>query len=199
MLVCSRCMLREERIDLVGRIARLKHVPSELGTVVAERSVLAMAAASYGAKPDPNGTSPTGFDPRAVVLFEAIVEGAFLVASADGHFDEAERDVFARIVTAACGGAVPPRRISKLVSDLADMLLEDGIESRVRMIAESAGKREHALEVLRIGALIADASGGIAHAERQVLERLAIAAGLGSTDIDEAIDSVRQELAKIGQ
>jgi tellurite resistance protein len=189
-------MLPDERIDLVGRIARLKHVPNELGNVVQERSVLALAAASYGAKPDPNGTSPTGFDPRAVILFEAIVEGAFLVASADGHFDDAERETFSRIVTAACGGAVPPRRIAKLVTDLADMLHEDGPDTRALRIAEGAGRRDHALEVIRIGALIADASGGVAHAERQVLEKLAAAAGLSSRDIDEALDTVRRELAK---
>jgi tellurite resistance protein len=188
-------MLADERIDLIGRIARLRHVPNELGNVMQERTVLALAAASYGAKPDPNGTSPTGFDPRAIVLFEAIVEGAFLVASADGQFDDVERETFGRIVTAACGGAVPPRRVGKLVADFAAMLHEDGLEARIAVIAEHAPKREHAEEVLRVGALIADASGGIAHAERQVLEQIAAASGVGSREVDRAIDDVRRALA----
>ena len=37
-----------------------------------------------------------GFDPLAVVLFEAIVEGAFLVANSDGVFDADERKIFPR-------------------------------------------------------------------------------------------------------
>ncbi|MBK6691511.1 MAG: tellurite resistance TerB family protein [Myxococcales bacterium] len=189
-------MLTEARIDLIGRIARLKHAPNELGSVIAERSVLALAAVSYGAKPDANSTSPTGFDPRAVLLFEAIVEGAFLVASADGLFDESERDTFGRIVTAACGGAVPPRRIAKLVLDLGDMLQEDGLEVRLKNIVESAGR--HLDEVLRIGALIADASGGVQYAERQVLEKMAAAARLPSSAVDQAIDDVRRELRAAG-
>lgn len=187
-------MLPDERIDLIGRIARLKHVPNELGNVIQERTVLALAAASYGAKPDPNSTSPTGFDPRAIILFEAIVEGAFLVASADGEFDDAERATFASVVTAACGGAVPPRRIAKLVLDLNDMLHEDGLDVRIHAIGMHAAKREHAEEVLRIGALIANASGGVAHAERQVLERIAAATGMSSRDVDTAIDDVRKLL-----
>ena len=187
-------MLAEDRIDLVGRIARLRHVPNELGNVVQERSVLALAAASYGAKPDANSTSPTGFDPRAIILFEAIVEGAYLVATADGQFDDAERDAFTRVVTAACGGAVPPRRIGKLLLDLADMLQEDGVEGRVRAIAANVQKCEHADEILRIGALIADASGGVGHAERQVLETLAAAFKLSSRDVDQALDDVRRAL-----
>lgn len=188
-------MLPDERIDLIGRIARLRHVPNELGNVMQERTVLALAAASYGAKPEPDSTPPTGFDPRAIVLFEAIIEGAFLVAAADGDFDEAERETFSRVLTAACGGAVPPRRIAKLVLDLTDMLHEDGLDVRVRAIAEQAPKREHAEEVLRIGALIADASGGLAHAERQVLERIAAATGMSSRDVDTAIEDVRRSLA----
>jgi len=91
---------------------------------------------------------------------------------------------------------VPPRRITKLVLDLADMLHEDGLDTRCVRIAEGAGKREHALEVVRIGALIADASGGVSHAERQVLEKLAAAASLSSRDVDEALDTVRRELSK---
>jgi len=193
-----RAMLTEERIDLIGRIARLKHVPNELGNVITERSVLALAAASYGAKPDANDTSPTGFDPRAVILFEAIVEAAYLVASADGLFDDTERETFSRIVAAACGGVVPPRRLAKLIHDFSDMLLEDGLEKRIAQIAANSGKREHQEEVLRIGVLIADASGGgIGHAERQVLERLAMAFQFSSGDIDRTIDIIRRELGTV--
>src|SRR5580692_1127932 len=73
------------------------------GTTV---SILALAAASYGSKTNDDITRPTGFDPAAAALFESIVEGAFLVAHADGIFDDSERKMFEKIVTGACGGAV---------------------------------------------------------------------------------------------
>jgi tellurite resistance protein len=49
-------------------------------------------------------TQPTGFDPEAARLFEAIVESAYLVATADGHFDSAEQVAFQQVVLAGCGG-----------------------------------------------------------------------------------------------
>lgn len=188
-------MMPDQRIDLLGRVGRLRFVQREVGSVVQERSVLALSAASYGAKPDPNETSPTGFDPRAVALFEAIVEGAFLVATCDDSFDDAERDVFLRIVTAASGGAVSPRAVADLVVDLADMLTEDGLDKRIDAVMANTPKREHAEEVLRVGALIAHASEGIGHAERQILERLAAAAGMSSRDVDSIIGDVQRALA----
>ena len=52
-------------------------------------------------RPSDEATVPTGFDPVAVALFEAIVEGAFLVAFADGVFDDEERKTFERVVAPA--------------------------------------------------------------------------------------------------
>ena len=87
-----------------------------------DRSILTLAAASYGSRPTDESTVPTGFDPHAAALFESIVEGAYIVATADGVFDAEERRAFERIVTAACGGAVAPRHIVDLISDLQDQL-----------------------------------------------------------------------------
>ena len=67
-----------------------------------------------------------GFDPLAVALFEAIVEGAYVVANADGVFDDEERRMFERVVIAACGETVAPQQIAALVADFGDQLEEDG-------------------------------------------------------------------------
>src|SRR5690242_2629680 len=98
-------MLNDETINLLARVARTPHGTSAAQST--DRSILMLAAASYGARPSDEATVPTGFDPAAAALFEVIVEGAYLVASADGVFDDDERALFERVVTAACGGTVP--------------------------------------------------------------------------------------------
>src|SRR5689334_1280540 len=119
-------MPTDDRINLLAKVARTPSCAHYSAPGSSDRSILMMAAAAYGARPTDESTVPTGFDPFAAMLFESIVEGAYLVATADGLFDDEERRTFERIVTAACGGAVPSGHVSDLIADLADQLGEDG-------------------------------------------------------------------------
>lgn len=179
---------------MLARVARAPHeVP---GGGSPERSILVLAAASYGSRPTDEATVPTGFDPHAAALFESIVEGAYLVATADGVFDDEERRTFERIVTMACGGTVAQRHVAGLVADLAEQLAEDGLELRVSRLAESVTRREHAREVLRIAALIAQVSEDVSPVERALLERLCGAFKLEPTEVDLAFADVKTALAR---
>ncbi len=190
-------MLTDEKINLLARVARTPHEASP-GSAAAggnDRSILMLAAASYGSRPTDEATVPTGFDPYAAQLFESIVEGAYLVATADGVFDDEERRTFERIVTAATGGTVLQRHVADLVADLADQLQEDGLELRVTRLAEGLTRKEHAKEVLRIAALIAQVSEDVSPVERQLLERLCAAFKLEPTEVDAALADVKAALA----
>jgi tellurite resistance protein len=188
----------EHRIDLLARVARSASAPGRPLDPSKPVSILSLAAASYGSRPSEDATVPTGFDPLAVALFEAIVEGAFLVANADGVFDDTERKMFERVVLAACGGAVPPPHISALVSDLGDQLTEDGLDRRIEAVSKTASKPEHAREVLRIAALIAQSSDDVSDVERDVLTKLAKQCGLGPNAVDEAMTDVKKALSDAG-
>jgi tellurite resistance protein len=156
---------------------------------------LTQAAASYARKPTgAESTIPTGFDPRAASLFEAVVEAAFLVASADGVIDDTERQTFEQVVHEACQNAVQKNDISALVSDLLDQLEEDGVDQRVQMIGGGVHTDEHRREVLRISALMAHISGGVDLSERMVLEKLATGFGLGPQAVDLAIETATRAL-----
>jgi tellurite resistance protein len=179
----------EARLQLLARVARGPDATAQKPT-----SILALCAAAYGAKPSDEATVPTGFDPHAVALFESIVEGAYLVAVSDGHFDDAERKTFERVVTSACGGSVTPNQIQALIGDLADQLAEDGVDARVAAMSVPVQKKEHAHEVLRIAALLADASDGVSDVERAVLGKIAVACKLEAVDVDGAISDVRAAL-----
>jgi tellurite resistance protein len=188
-------MANEDKIQLLARVARAKSGPAPSGDPEVVVSILGLAAASYGARPADEATVPTGFDPLAVALFEAIVEGAYLVASADGVFDAEERKTFESVVTTACGGVVVPRQISDLVSDLADVLAEDGLDRRIAAVAEQVHKKEHAREVLRIAALLAHSSEDVSEIERATLAKLAEALKLNPGEVEAAISDVKTELA----
>ena len=187
-------MMDDQEIQLIAKVARAQSGPAPSGDPETPVSILSLAAASYGARPADEATVPTGFDPLAVALFEAIVEGAYLVAAADGVVDEEERRTFERVVTAACGGAVSHKTIAGLVADLADQLSEDGLERRVQAVGAQVHKPEHGREVLRVAALLAHASQGVSAVERDVLGKLARSCGLAEAEVGDAIAAVEKVL-----
>ena len=187
-------MQMDDRINLLAKVARAPRSPRVEGDASNDRSILMLAAAAYGARPTDESTVPTGFDPFAAALFESIVEGAFLVATADGVFDDEERATFERIVAAACGGAVPQSHVAALVSDLSDQLAEDGIDRRIQRLAEGVQRGEQAVEVLRIAALIAQVSDDVSDVERAVLGRIASACGLDDGAVESALVDVKASL-----
>jgi tellurite resistance protein len=89
---------------------------------------------------------------------------------------------------------VSPKHIAALVSDLADQLSEDGLDARLSMLGRTITKREHALEVLRIAALIARASEDVSAVERSVLDKIAAACGLDAGSVDTALREVDEAM-----
>jgi tellurite resistance protein len=182
---------------LLARVAARLREAAHGGGPEQEGSVLAASARRYGAwRPgDGAGAAPT-FDPEAAALFEAVVEASYLVANADGVFDDTERAAFHEVVLTACRGAIPARQLTALMEDLAVQLREDGIDKRVRMVARIIASPEQAREVLRVAALIAHVSEGVSAVEREVMLKLAHALGLGNEQLDEALQEVEQQLSR---
>jgi tellurite resistance protein len=186
----------EARINLLARVARSARSPTTPVDPGKGLSILSLVAPSYGSRPLEDATVPTGFDPLAVALFEAVVEGAYVVANADGVFDALERGAFERVVVEACRGAVAPQQIAALVADLGEQLREDGAERRIAVIAKAVTKKEHAHEVLRIATLLAQTSHDVSEVERQMLDRLADRCGLEPSDVEAALVDVEAALAE---
>ena len=140
--------------------------------------------------------SRTGFDPQAATLFEAVVEASYLVANADGEFDQTERNTFEKVVHAACQNAVQKSEVHALVSDLSDLLQEDGMDQRINMVTRAVRVDEHKLEVLRIAALMAHISGGVDTTERDVMVKLASGFGLASDSVESALSQAAVALTQ---
>ena len=181
---------------LLEKVARGLSEPWAGEERTAQGSILTVSAGVYGARPVTDETTiPTGFDPQAAALFEAIVEAAYLVATADGVLDDSEREAFAQVVIEACGGAVDESTVQGLLADLGDQLEEDGLERRIAALRGAVGKLAHQRELLRIAGLLAHVSGGVSDAERAVLYKLAAAFQLAPAEVDAALDAVKSALA----
>jgi len=182
--------------SLLGKVVTQLSRPPSYASGTAKASILSIAAASYGW--NSNGeevTQPTGFDPEAARLFESVVEAAYLVANADGHFDEKEQTAFRHVVVNACQGLVVERQVSALLADLTDQLSEDGMDKRVEMVSRSIVREDQAREVLRIAALLAHVSGGVSEVERSVLSKLASALKVDSNAVDAAMKEAESAIA----
>jgi len=181
-------------LTLLDKVAHKLQEPASLSEGAAG-SILTISGAQYSAQQrDEDLTLPTGFDPVAAALFEAVVESAYLVAAADGTFDDTERGAFEHVVLSACNGKVGEDQLRALLADLADLHAEDGVDKRVKMVARSVSRPDQAREVLRVAALIAHVSEGVSDVERQVLEKMAVAFGLATTAVDDAVSDVRRAL-----
>lgn len=188
--------MSEPQDSLLDRVASKLSLPPSYAEAGSKASILTVAAASYGSRPTTEDvTQPTGFDPDAAALFEAVVEAAYLVANADGEFDDAERAAFQHVVISACEGIVAEGQVRALIADLEDQVAEDGADKRVEMVARTANKPEHAEEVLRVAALLAHVSGGVSDVERQMLDKLVAAFGLGQDALEKALGEAERALA----
>ncbi len=182
---------------LLHKVARGLSTPWEGAAANgAQGSILKVTASVYGARPVTDETTiPTGFDPHAAALFESLVEAAYLVGTADGVFDDSEREAFVQVVIEACGGAVEEKQVHGLLSDLRDQLKEDGLQKRIDFLGRAVKKQEHQREVLRIAGLLAYVSGGVSDVERDVLSKLAASFHLDPRDVESALAAVKSALA----
>jgi tellurite resistance protein len=183
--------------SLINRVATKLSQPPSYAEPGTRGSVLTVAAASYGSKPTTDDTTqPTGFDPEAAALFEAVVESAYIVANADGEFDATERKTFQHVVITACEGFVGENQMEALLADLEEQLAEDGLDKRIQMLARSIHRPEHAKEVLRVAALLAHVSGGVSEVEHSVIAKLAAALSLDEGAIRLALTEAERALAE---
>lgn len=182
---------------LIHRVAqRLSQTPgyAETGS---KSSILVATANAYGRRAElEEVTQPTGFDPGAARVFEAIIESAFVVAHADGHFDDVERAAFQHVVLEACAGAVEQAQVSALLADLDDQLAEDGTDKRLEMIGRAIERPDQAREVLRVAALLAHVSGGVSDVERSVMDRLRARMGLDAEALEASLSDAARALSE---
>lgn len=187
--------------DFVARVAAKMGEPPryaqegkapDVGVPGASPSLLLVSAIQFGRRPvHEEHTHPSGFDPRGAALFEAIVESAYLVATADGHFDDEEQQLFQHIVLTTCAGTLTRQQVETLVFALRERSLMQGRPARMLAVVQAVNWCGNAGEVLRLAALMAEASGGVSDEEHAVLDELSRRFALSPHVLAEALEEAR--------
>jgi tellurite resistance protein len=179
---------------LMSRVARRLSEPPRYVPGQDPRAMLVRLANAFSSGEqllEEDTTRPTGFNPFAAALFEAVLESAFLVANADGDFDAREREAFVHVVLEGCGNEVSEVQLRAVLADLAEQLVEDGLDKRIEMVGRTITRPQHGEEVLRIAGLLAHVSAGVSAVERAVLEKLTQRFGLPLSTLEEVLGEVQ--------
>lgn len=140
------------------------------------------------------GRVPEGGDPS--LLFNAAVEGGYLVAAADGTVDAAELGTLKRAILALAGDDLRSDDLDALVDDLIDLRSTEGEAARCKAVGELLAAHKAADEGLYLAAAIAYASNGLDRKELAVLERIAQSAGLSQAALVTLATQVRDDLGR---
>ncbi|HEU4404603.1 MAG TPA: tellurite resistance TerB family protein [Polyangiaceae bacterium] len=120
-------------------------------------------------------------------FFSALVEGAFLVASADGLLSDEETHTLAETINFVAGERLSADDFSAMLNSFAEVLGDDGEEGRIRTLAEAIPDEAARHEILRFAILIALCDGELSGREHNTLLALGAAFGFEGTWVDDTI------------
>jgi tellurite resistance protein len=116
-------------------------------------------------------------------FFSALVEGAVLVASADGLLSDEETHTLA-------GERLSADDFSAMLTSFAEVLGDDGEEGRLRTLAEAIPDEAARHEILRFAILIALCDGELSGREHDTLLALGAAFGFEGAWVDDTIGRI---------
>jgi tellurite resistance protein len=125
--------------------------------------------------------------PRQNEMFRAAVEAGYLVATADGTFDDTERETLVKAIEILSVGAVIEWEVETLLDECEARSQKDGAAKR----AEAVGKELVALGAaepgLLIAAAVARATKKIDKKEAETLKAVGAAAGLTAEELSAIV------------
>jgi tellurite resistance protein len=120
-------------------------------------------------------------------LFRVAVEVGCLAAFGDLEVDPAEREAIVRAVGLLSVGNVDEWEADALVDECAKRIATDGIEARVEAVGAALKRLGEPEGALSLAVLVADASSGVDHLERGILDAIAEAAGVEPSALDRIV------------
>jgi tellurite resistance protein len=130
----------------------------------------------------------------ADTFFSALVEGAFLLAAADGELSEQEENTLAETIGYVTGEVLEPDEFMGMIDGFAAALSDDGFSGRVEalkgVLPDEAARRE----VLAFAALVALCDRNLADSERAALGQLGEAFGIAKEAVAETVAAIEKEL-----
>jgi tellurite resistance protein len=122
-------------------------------------------------------------------FLEAAINGAFVIAAADGSASEQEYD--ALLDRLEILGGIDRDAIDEKFTEVSNELEASGFEPRIARIAELVRDKTDASAVFMLALAIALADDDVSTEEREVATQLADGIGLAGVDIDALIAEIR--------
>jgi len=128
-------------------------------------------------------------------FFSGLVEGAFLVAAADGEMSEDEETTLAETLQLVTGDLYEPEEFIAMINAFEEALDTDGFDTRLQALARTLPDEAARHEVLSVAALIALCDRNLAEAELKSLHAIGAAFGF-SREVVEGVVSEAQDAVK---
>jgi tellurite resistance protein len=125
----------------------------------------------------------------------ALVEGAFLVAAADGELDPEEASTLAETIAHVTGSPLGPEEFMALIDRFAEARERDGMRARFAAIASSLPDDAARREVVAFATLVGLCDLRLAPAERAMLAELARSLGLAAGASDALVNETQGALS----
>jgi len=121
--------------------------------------------------------------PHQAEMFRAAVEAGYLVAAADGTFDDTERETLVKAIEILSVGAVIEWEVESLLDECAARSEKDGAAKRAEAVGKELSGLGAAEPGLLIAAAVARATKKIDKKEAEILKAVAAAAGLSPDEL----------------
>ncbi|MFO0660208.1 MAG: hypothetical protein U0165_10305 [Polyangiaceae bacterium] len=132
----------------------------------------------------------------ADAFFSALVEGAFLVAAADGELSEDEEVTLAETISHVTGEVLAPDEFVAMIDAYAEALSEDGVARRLEVLAEQLPDAPARREVLAFASLLALCDHNLVDDERGMLFAMGKAFALDDAAVRSVIEGVEASLSE---
>lgn len=131
--------------------------------------------------------------PADVLLrFDALCEAMFLMAKADGKLDPSEADTLKGALRELSDNTVRSHHIQKMLESAEERLSKDGLEARIKAVANNLMHDEGSAEAAFVlAAAVAFADNEIADEENDMLNSFAEALGIDEEQANALLDEMQ--------
>lgn len=130
----------------------------------------------------------------ADTFFSGLVEGAFLVAAADGEMSDEEESTLGETINHVTGEPLEPAEFMEMLDSFAQALDDDGLHGRITALAKALPDDPARREVLAFSILVALCDRNLAASEKKVLIEMGNAFGIYEDEIEQIIASIEASL-----
>lgn len=131
-------------------------------------------------------------------FFSGLVEGAFLLAAADGDLSEDEELALSETLREITGGMFEPEEFVQMLHTFEEALEEDGLAERLKALAGSLPDEPARRAVLSFAVLVALCDHHLADTEWKALQAMGAAFGFPASVVEGLVNEAQENIGRPG-